>query len=116
MTGKYSRERAADLAVLGLPPQATRAEVVAAFRRLARAAHPDVTGRSGPGAAEGFTAISDAYHRLGDDSLDDVRFEASRRERRTRPVRPCTDSPPIVAGPVVVSPAPTRGRTPPGRS
>lgn len=52
-------------AVLGLPPTATAAEIRAAFRRLARAHHPDV--RPGDADAERrFKRIARAYATLSD--------------------------------------------------
>lgn len=51
--------------VLGLGRDATSAEVARAWRRLARAAHPD--SRPGdPAAAAQFRALSDAYGLLSD--------------------------------------------------
>lgn len=51
--------------VLGLGRRATSADVTRAWRRLARAAHPD--SRPGdPAAAEQFRAVSDAYGLLSD--------------------------------------------------
>jgi hypothetical protein len=43
-------------AVLGLSPSATRAQAKAAYRRLARATHPDAGGDT-----RGFTVVNDAY-------------------------------------------------------
>ena len=48
-------------ALLGLAQGADRAEVVQAYRRLARQTHPDVSGA--PGAAARFAAINAAYRR-----------------------------------------------------
>jgi molecular chaperone DnaJ len=49
--------------VLGVPRQATAAEIARAYRRAARASHPD---SGGPGSAERFRAVSDAYDELRD--------------------------------------------------
>lgn len=46
-------------AVLGVPGSATRAQVMTAFRRLARVAHPDVN--QVPDAASRFAALVAAY-------------------------------------------------------
>ena len=54
----------ADLyAVLGVARAATGAEIRRAYRRLALAHHPD---RAGPGSAETFARIAEAYHMLSD--------------------------------------------------
>ena len=58
MEMNLSREVNASLEVLGLAPGATAADVRSAFRRLARACHPDVAGRKG---ALRFQEISGAY-------------------------------------------------------
>lgn len=68
--------------VLGLGPDATGADVIRAWRRLARAAHPD--SRPGdPGAAERFRAASDAYGLLS----DPARRAAWDHEHRNPPAR-----------------------------
>ena len=124
--------RTAALARLGLPASATGAQIVHAYRRLVRATHPDATGRNDPGTAQQFAAIHDAYQLLtqpGQDSVDEP-VQASRARgpgdesatpaeqpplaptrRRTLRSRPL-----IVAGPVVVTPLPERGRPHPRRS
>jgi curved DNA-binding protein CbpA len=68
--------------LLGVPPAATDSDIHAAYRRLARAHHPDVD-RS-PGAEERFEAISAAYDVLSDphcrsayDALRSGEFEAN---------------------------------------
>ncbi|HET8527489.1 MAG TPA: DnaJ domain-containing protein [Gaiellaceae bacterium] len=49
--------------VLGVARRASAAEIARAYRRAARATHPD----SGPGGSgEGFRAVSDAYETLRD--------------------------------------------------
>jgi DnaJ domain len=51
--------------VLGIGPDATGADIARAYRRLARAAHPD--SRPGdPAAAGQFRALTDAYELLSD--------------------------------------------------
>ena len=47
-----SAQRAAALAVLGLPEQATGEQILRAYRRLAKATHPDANGLSGPEVVE----------------------------------------------------------------
>ena len=57
-----SPERRDPYIVLGVPRQASAAEVARAYRRAARASHPD----SGAGSAERFRVVSDAYDQLRD--------------------------------------------------
>lgn len=49
-------------AILGLPRNATPEQIRAAYRRLARQFHPDVSTQ--PDAASRFAAVADAYERL----------------------------------------------------
>jgi curved DNA-binding protein CbpA len=58
-----SRERRDPYVVLGVPRQASGEEIVRAYRRAARASHPD---SGGAGSAERFRAVSDAYDVLRD--------------------------------------------------
>lgn len=53
--------------VLGVPPDATPDQIRAAYRRLARELHPDVSTR--PDAAERFAEVARAYERLTDPDL-----------------------------------------------
>ncbi len=48
--------------LLGLSPDASTSDVIAAYRRLARIWHPDVT--DDPAAAQRFAALNAAYQRL----------------------------------------------------
>jgi curved DNA-binding protein CbpA len=58
-----SHERRDPYIVLGVPRQASAAEIARAYRRAARASHPD----SGvAGSAERFRVVSDAYDQLRD--------------------------------------------------
>lgn len=59
-----SRDRWDPYGVLGVRRQASPDEIARAYRRAARATHPD-SGRSGAGA-ERFRAVSDAYDVLRD--------------------------------------------------
>jgi curved DNA-binding protein CbpA len=60
MTGPERRD---PYIVLGVPRQASAAEIARAYRRAARASHPD----SGvAGSAERFRVVSDAYDQLRD--------------------------------------------------
>lgn len=128
MTALSPAERAAALAVLGLPADATGAQVTRAYRRLARAAHPDATGRTDAAAGDRFTAISDAYHRLAAAQTTPVGDHPTTRPAppatppatppTARPAAPPTTPPgpdpggypgrrpPIVAGPVIITPTP----------
>jgi curved DNA-binding protein CbpA len=58
-----SRERLDPYGVLGVPRQASGEEIARAYRRAARASHPD---SGGAGSAERFQAVSDAYEVLRD--------------------------------------------------
>jgi curved DNA-binding protein CbpA len=57
-----NRERRDPYFVLGVPRQASAEEIVRAYKRAARASHPD----GDAGSAEGFQAVSDAYDVLRD--------------------------------------------------
>ena len=57
------RERRDPYFVLGVPRQASAAEIARAYRIAARASHPD---SAGAGSAERFHAVSDAYEELRD--------------------------------------------------
>jgi hypothetical protein len=48
--------------ILGLPDTASKAEIKASFRRLAKLYHPDVNNK--PGAAEKFRTVNEAYQKL----------------------------------------------------
>ena len=50
--------------ILGVKPEATEAEIKAAYRKLARKYHPDVSKEAG--AEEKFKAINEAYEALKD--------------------------------------------------
>jgi curved DNA-binding protein CbpA len=58
-----SRERRDPYIVLGVARQATAEEIVRAYRRAARASHPD---SGDPGSAARFQAVTDAYEVLRD--------------------------------------------------
>jgi curved DNA-binding protein CbpA len=58
-----SRERRDPYIVLGVARQATGEEIARAYRRAARASHPD---SGDPGSTEQFQAVSDAYEVLRD--------------------------------------------------
>jgi DnaJ-class molecular chaperone len=58
-----SREPQDPYVVLGVSRQASAEEIARAYRRAARTSHPD---SSGPGSAERFRAVTDAYAELRD--------------------------------------------------
>jgi DnaJ domain/SprT-like family len=80
-------------ALLGVPPDATTAQIKSAYRKLAKQYHPDVN--NSPGAAEKFREITEAYDTLTDPdrrSLYDLlhgtgrtTFGDGERSRYTRP-------------------------------
>ena len=77
-----SRERRDPYIVLGVHRQASGEEIARAYRRAARASHPD---SGGAGSAERFRAVSDAYDVLRDPATPcSVRPVAS-----ARPVAHC---------------------------
>ncbi|WP_154792704.1 J domain-containing protein [Occultella kanbiaonis] len=99
-------------AVLGLPPQATQAEIGRAYRALLRLHHPDT--RSDGGASQGersdaaLQEVFRAYAVLGDPARrTDYDREAKLLSRRALPAVSriaWPAQPPIVAGPVHWSP------------
>lgn len=60
-----TREHRDPYVVLGVGRQASPAEIAHAYRRAARATHPD-SASAGAGSAEGFRDVSDAYETLRD--------------------------------------------------
>ncbi|WP_425464396.1 J domain-containing protein [Nocardioides guangzhouensis] len=113
--------------LLGIPAGSDRATVAHAYRRLARETHPDVS--TDPLAMDRFVALADAYRVASQppaaESFDVVlaapgpsvrpgRGEAS-PDRSTRvrgfwistSLAGAAPGPPIVAGPVMVRPAPS---------
>jgi len=99
--------RSAALALLGLTAQASAREVTQAYRRLAKTTHPDIAAPRDPGATRRFAALTEAYHLLTLTSatpsppvLPPLRRPFPVRVRFAQP-------PPIVAGPVRVTPPDT---------
>ena len=74
-------------AVLGVPPHASQAEIVRAFRARVRAAHPDTRG---PTAAQG-----------ADEHLQQVLIAYSRLRTRPRPAESQRST--VAAGPVNIT-------------
>lgn len=60
-----SREHRDPYVVLGVRRQASGEEIARAYKRAARASHPD-SGAAGSGSGERFQAVSDAYEVLRD--------------------------------------------------
>jgi hypothetical protein len=60
-----TREHSDPYVVLGVARQASASEIARAYRRAARATHPD-SGAAAPGSSEGFQEVSDAYQTLRD--------------------------------------------------
>ncbi len=121
------RTRAEALAVLGLPATASPADVIRAYRRLAKSSHPDVTGRTDPTAGQEFASLTEAYDVLtGPPAPPERSATAPLHERgpaeaqpttpprQPRPQRPgptgWSGRPPIVAGPVTITPCQPRRR------
>lgn len=113
-------ERQTALAVLGLPNSATPEQITAVYRRLAKATHPDTTGRTDAEAARRFEAFTRAYRRLtccGTDGGDSSDRSSQRgpvdlaRPIAAPPAGPVRwPRPPLVAGPVHIRPAASGSR------
>lgn len=113
-------QQARDL--LGVAPDSDPATVAHAYRRLARANHPDVS--AAPDAAQRFTTIAAAYRLLRQHAtpttqhpgpqvpIHAVSFDDGPRQSAIEPVRAWQSGSvgrsPLVAGPVTVTP-PRRG-------
>ena len=99
--------RSAALAMLGLTARASAREVTQAYRRLAKATHPDIAGPSDHDATRRFAALTEAYHLLTPTPAPPSP-PVPPPLRRPIPVRVrFAQQPPIVAGPVrVTSPDP----------
>ena len=123
--------RVAALAVLGLSEQASPREITQAYRRLAKRTHPDRTGHpdhvapTHAGAADAthvFAAVADAYRALaaapGTPPSDGPPSGAVSTPLRPTPVRIRVrrppDDPPIIAGPVRITPSPSQPPHPGG--
>ena len=89
--------------VLGVRPDASDRDITRAYRRLARAWHPDARP-AGAGAAGRFQAVSDAYELLSDPAQRAAYDERQRRRPVARQHRPT--GPAMWPGPVRVEPLP----------
>lgn len=87
-------------AQLGLAPGASRADIIRAYRQLARRLHPDVA--ADPAAAARFAALAQAYQQLLSSAPQPAGHGSAIPVRRVR----SAPRPPLVAGPVHVAPAP----------
>lgn len=90
--------------VLGVPPDASPAEIVRAYRRGARASHPD-SRPDDPDALARFRALTEAYDVLGDPLR---RAEYDQRQPSAAPSSPDIASPVTVAPIVALAPWPPR--------
>lgn len=100
----------AAFALLGLRPDADQLAVAAAYRRLARTTHPDVSPEHD--AAERFTALAAAYRQALAAAPERITpADPPEAPATPRPFPRMTPTPdqPIVAGPVRVEPAPGEG-------
>jgi curved DNA-binding protein CbpA len=126
--------RTAALALLELSEGASPAEILAAYRRLARMTHPDATGRTDPAASQDFAELHDAFElltqprrgaphgeqRVGASAEPAGPAQAAAAEPPARPARPrpgpvrqrrVRTQRPIVAGPVIVTGLASSDRT-----
>ena len=132
-TGSNGITRLAALAVLGLPEHASSRDITQAFRRLAKATHPDRNGTTEtatavhPAATDNelrFAVLVDAYHALASTPQPTPPSRGSPSSRadtlgpvfvpvRVRqPPRQSPARPPIVAGPVHITPSPAPASQP----
>ena len=123
MTGRWHQPQPGDLyQVLGVSPDASRAEIIRAYRFKARAAHPD-THPADPQAAARFRALTSAYQVLSDPArrgdYDRHRGGAAVPEPPAWPGparRPFPGSAPLRAGPTWVQPPDAAGQATAGGS
>lgn len=99
--------------MLGLSDNASAADVTQAYRRLAKVTHPDAAGPADRDAARRFSALTDAYRSLTTPPPGGSQAQATRPPTPsggpvTIRVRTASigerDQPPIVAGPVRITP------------
>jgi hypothetical protein len=126
-----SEERRAALVTLGLEPGASLDQITSAYRRLAKATHPDVNTTAGTDRDTSFAAINLAYRLLSDRSSGPVAVQPQPEPQPRPQPRPTrvprlvptfgvpprqgwSDRPLVVAGPVTFTPArPTQTSRPP---
>lgn len=101
--------RTAALALLELSDGASPAQILAAYRRLARTTHPDATGRTDPAASQDFAELHDAF-----ELLTQPRRGAPHGEQRVgasaEPAGPAQAAPKPPARPARPRPGPVRQR------
>jgi hypothetical protein len=91
--------------VLGVAKDATPAQVQSAFRRLARAHHPDT---SATGSADMLAKVSEAWRVLGDPELRRAYDRSLEVERSSASVDDSSPSPPVTLAPLPPSNFPWR--------
>jgi hypothetical protein len=98
-------------AELGVAPDASAADISAAFRVLARALHPDTN--PDPAAVERFKVLSAAYRVLGD-AGERARYDRQRRARAAPglPVPPSADATATAPATAPATPVPAGRATP----
>jgi hypothetical protein len=96
--------RSAALALLGLTAQASAREVTQAYRRLAKTTHPDIAGPRDHDAARRIAALTEAYHVLTVTSATPSPPVPPPLRRPFMVRVRFAQQPPIVAGPVRVTP------------
>lgn len=115
-----SVSRTAALKTLGLSDPCSKAEMSAAYRRLARSMHPDMSGVPNRDVVDRFTSLTDAYRLLTTPSSPAPPTPPTTRTPTTpAPRLRLADPPfvevrpeqsPIVAGPVRIRPLPRNPR------
>ena len=132
MARSHGVTRSAALALLGLPGDASPRDITQAYRRLAKATHPDRVRAPAPAAMadpatsdapQRFALLADAYHALASPPATSPP-EITPSDRTTAPGPSTTpgpvpvavrvrrppgeprERPPIVAGPVRITPSP----------
>ena len=93
--------------LLGIPRDSDRDTIAHAYRRLARAVHPDVSAEAG--AAERFANLAAAYRIATTAPAHRSPMPAGDAVPVRRPGVPRAQGAPIVAGPVRISPSSDHG-------
>jgi hypothetical protein len=113
-------DRLAALAALGLHAGASAHDILSAYRRLARASHPDTAPRQAPHSD--FARVNAAYRYLTTTSepvashpstsgqSPNTRSEAASTPREWEAQYRWPDEPQVVAGPVIIRPLPPEAR------
>jgi DnaJ-like protein len=124
LVSRNDPERLAALAALGLPIDASAADILSAYRRLARLSHPDTS--EGTAAGQDFAHINAAYRFLtradvaaGDTGAEPHPATTSSPQPSESPgvtsldvasTQVWPDDPQVVAGPVIIRPLPPESR------